>query len=152
MRLKQIKLLLLMPRLFGYQEEGKRISLDVSGTVVCACQSRWDCRARGRGDAISERHVFPEGCCFSLEGAHLSLSSRLFPERVITLSPLTAKMPPKRKGTSPGGHRGFLQHNQEEGLASSTIRKAICLLPIYQCLNSFCSQVLCSTFVFRDAG
>lgn len=61
----------------------------------------------------------------------ISLSSGFFsPEKVITLSPLTVKMPPRRKGTSPGGRHGFLQRNQEEGsLARCAIRKLVDLLP-----------------------
>lgn len=52
-----------------------------------------------------------------LMGGTTGLSELTFftPEGVITLSPMTAKMAPRRKGTSWRKHRGFLQYNQEEG-------------------------------------
>lgn len=106
----------------------------------------------GENGVQFQNGMFPqEKAAASSWRERISPSSRFFfPEKVITLSPLTVKMPPRRKGTSPGGQHGFLQHNQEEGsLASCAIRKLIYLLLIYQHLNLLCSWVLCSTFVFR---
>lgn len=85
--------------------------------------------------AISNDILPGEDCCFSLEEEHFSSRARAFPERVISVSSLTAKVPLRRAGTSPGEHRHFLPYNQEGGSANSTISKLIYLLLIHQCLK-----------------
>lgn len=93
-------------------------------------------QSRAKSEVQFQNDIFPgEGCCFSLEEEHSSSWARAFPERVISVSSLTAKVPLRRAGTSPGGRSHFLPYNQEGGLANSTISKWIYLLLIHRCLK-----------------
>lgn len=93
-------------------------------------------QSQAKREVQFQNDILPgEDCCFSLEEEHFSSRARAFPERVISVSSLTAKVPLRRAGTSPGEHRHFLPYNQEGGLANSTISKLIYLLLIHQCLK-----------------